>query len=581
MTFKLFKIFLSNIYSFSDFIDGFKKGPKGIFKNIFLILCFTYLIGVFGFMYVIFTMNTYNSLEYIGQTDLFPGISLMIAFLIVFNFGIISVGVSYYAGNGEEQFLSMPITPKEFFGAKFGVSLVDNGIIGIFLFTVSSGYYGYRQGLLDNPLFYIGTLITAVVSSIFVITVIYFLFIVVLCLVPAFRKRSILNGIASVFIMVMALCIGFFSGEIGTFTAMDGGEEAVSGMMGKFSNKAISASIDSDFLSFFGGGLKGNILPIFIMAATGGFIIFIVIPLLSRLYIKTFEGVSDIKQKKISKEKLDKVVSTETKRNSIFKAMFWRDVKGVLREPTFFANGPLGIILFPLILIFSSLIPFISSGDFEAIQGLGNAVQEIFLENPEMISQIKYFVCFGLIAFTLLCGNLTSVASTSFSREGKGFQTIKALPIKNEIIIKVKFFHAFSYILLSCLITVILFVGVVILAGLPFSVKDIVTIVLVMFFVTSTISILLIIIDMLFDTANPKLNWETPTGAMKQNMNAMFGMLVSLGAIGIFAFLGITCGILLKPNIIILFGIGVVFGIIAAPVGSAYFKYAEKKIQNM
>ena len=90
MTFTLFKIFLSNIYSFGDFIDSFKKGPKGIFKNIFLILCFAYLIFAFGFMYVMFTINTYGTLEYIGQTELFPGIALMIAFLIVFNFGIIS-----------------------------------------------------------------------------------------------------------------------------------------------------------------------------------------------------------------------------------------------------------------------------------------------------------------------------------------------------------------------------------------------------------------------------------------------------------------------------------------------------------
>ena len=581
MTFTLFKIFLSNIYSFGDFIDSFKKGPKGIFKNIFLILCFAYLIFAFGFMYVMFTINTYGTLEYIGQTELFPGIALMIAFLIVFNFGIISVGVSYYAGNGEEQFLSMPITPKEFFGAKFGVSLVDNAITGIFLFAISAGYYGYKQGLLSNPLFYIGTLITAVVSSITVILVIYFLFIVVLFFIPAFRKKTILNGIASVFIMLMALGIGFASGEVGAFTTIGGGDEAMSEMMGGISGKAIMVTKDNFFFDFFSSGIKGNILPILILLGIGAFAIFVLIPLLSKMYIKTFEGVSDIKQKKITKEKLEKVVSTETKRNSIFKAMFWRDVKGVLREPTFFANGPLGVVLFPLIMIFSMCIPLIADGGIGEIRGLGNAVSELFMKNPEVIGQVKYFVCFGLTAFTLFCGNLTSVAATSFSREGKGFQNIKAMPIKNEIIIEVKFFHALMYILLSCVITTIIFVSIVLLAGMPFSVKDIVSMILIMTFVSCAISTFLIIIDMLFDTINPKLNWETPTGAMKQNMNAMFAMLVSFGAIAIFATLGIVCGLFIKPNPIFIILIGILFLIIAAPVGSAYKKYAEKKIPIM
>ena len=261
--------------------------------------------------------------------------------------------------------------------------------------------------------------------------------------------------------------------------------------------------------------------------------------------------------------------------------MFWRDVKGVFREPAFFANGPLGVVLFPLIMILAMCIPFIAEGDFDAIRGLGKNVEELFMEQPEIAGQVKYFICFGLTAFTLFCGNLTSVAATSFSREGKGFQNIKAMPIKNEIIIKVKFLHAFMYILLSCVITTIIFVTVVLVAGLPLSLKDVISMILIMTFVSCAISALLIIIDMLFDTANPKLNWETPTGAMKQNMNAMFGMLVSLGTIGLFAVLGIVCGIFITPNLIFIILIGVIFAIIAALVGSAYFKYAEKRISLM
>ena len=68
---------------------------------------------------------------------------------------------------------------------------------------------------------------------------------------------------------------------------------------------------------------------------------------------------------------------------------------------------------------------------------------------------------------------------------------------------------------------------------------------------------------------------------MKQNMNALFAMLVSFGAIAIFALLGIVCGLFIKPNLIFIILIGILFLIISAPVGSAYAKYAEKKIPIM
>ena len=582
MTFQLFKIFLSNVYSFSDFIDGFKKGPKGIFKNIFLILCFIYLIVVAGLLYVMFTINTYNSLEYIGMTGLFPGISLMLAFLIVFNFGIVSVGVSYYSGNGEEQLLSLPITPREFFCAKFYVSVADNSLIGIVLFAISSGYFGYRQGLLSNPLFYLGTLITAVVSSVVVISIIYFLFVVVLYFIPAFRKRSILNGISSVFIMIMALSIGFLSGETGTFISMEGGEDVTGGFVGTLSNKSAELTEQTGIFSFLGEGLKGSIIPLLVIALIGAVILFVFIPLLSRLYIKTFEGVYDVKQKKISKDKLEKVVNSETKRASIFKAMFIRDVRGVIREPAFFANGPMGGLLFPFIFILSISIPFVSQGENAHLGELFDSIRGIFENsNPEVLEKVNYFVCFGLIAFTLFCGNLISVASSSFSREGKGFATLKAMPISNEIIVKVKFLHAFAYVLCSCLITVLIFIAAVVFLRIPYPLMDIISIILIMIFVVSSVSALLIIIDMLFDTINPKLNWEVPSAAMKQNMNALFGMLVSICTVFLFGAAGIAFGVLLKPSYVYLVLIGIIFICISAIAGAAYFKYANKKIPVM
>ena len=267
VTAKLFKIFLSNLYSFSEFTEGFKKGPKGIAKNILFIILGLYLFGVMGLMIVMMTINQYSVLAMVGQTHLFPGIALFLAMLLIFNFGFISVASCYYSGNGEEQFLSLPITPKEFFGAKLGVSFVNDAIIGIVVFAIASGYYGFKEGLLGNPLFYIGTLVTASTVSLLVIAVIYLLFIVVLYFIPKFRKRSILNGIASFFVLAMALVIGFFSGFTPTL-ATQGGEE-LSSMFGGLGSTITMVSKKAPIIGFFGKALEGNIVPILIMVANG------------------------------------------------------------------------------------------------------------------------------------------------------------------------------------------------------------------------------------------------------------------------------------------------------------------------
>ena len=46
MFYNLFKILNTNTLNFGGFLEGFKKGPKGIIKNIFIILFAVYVLAV-------------------------------------------------------------------------------------------------------------------------------------------------------------------------------------------------------------------------------------------------------------------------------------------------------------------------------------------------------------------------------------------------------------------------------------------------------------------------------------------------------------------------------------------------------
>ena len=91
------------------------------------------------------------------------------------------------------------------------------------------------------------------------------------------------------------------------------------------------------------------------------------------------------------------------------------------------------------------------------------------------------------------------------------------------------------------------------------------------------ISLLLIFVEMFIDTINPKLLWENPMAAFKQNVNAIVSTFISMGVV----FLSGLLMFFLPKNFMGLLLTAIIFGAIAAPVGVFYFRYAVKKIPKM
>lgn len=574
MFFKLFKIFLSNIFSFDSIVDGFKKGIKGITKSVLLILLFLYVICCFGGMYISVMISAYKMLESSGQVYLMPVVSFLIIFLIIIFFGFTSVAANYYTNSGEEQFLSMPISSSVFFGAKFSVSFVTDAVIGIILFSIANFVYAANVGLLKNPFFYIGVIISSSAISLLVILLIYILLILPLYFFRALRKKSFLTGLASFFIIVFALFYGLFSSKMSS-SFVNGDLQQISQPILNFSAKI---SQKYPFLFFIADAINGNFFSVLFLLFVSLIIVFVFVPTLSRLYIKTLDGFSDIKTKKLSQKRTTEVLKKDLSANSVFKALFIRDVRLVLREPSFFANGPLLIFLFPIILIVSFGIGFVTT--------MENPAQEfphLVLSLKEKIADVdieflKYCISVGGAVFVIFIGNMASVAITSFSREGKSLFDLKAMPIKNDIIVKAKFWHAFLYIFIADFMVIVFLIVLNLIFSSLFTFINLFSVIFYMSLNAFAVSVLLILCDMFVDTVNPKLLWENPVAAFKQNLNTLAGFLLNIVIISILIVLVIF---VLPKNQFGQLILTFVFVIISAPVGAKYFKYAEKRISLM
>lgn len=573
VTFLVFKVFMKNLYSFGSFVEGFKKGPKAIIKNILIILCFIYCIGAFGGMYGYSMWNFYGGLESNNCTYLMPLVAMFVAMIMILVFGMLSAASNYYTGTGEEQFISMPLTPANFFGAKFGVTFVTDAILGICMFGISAVIYGIKQHLFTKPGFYFGFIAMALALSVTVVFIIYLLLILFLLAFRNLRKRTILTGFASAVVIVFAVGYSMISTRL-TTPSMQG---ELSSMTDLLIQKLAEIAQNNSFLVFMADAMNGNWFSIIFMIGVFALVAGVLVPAIAPLYIKTLNGFSDIKTKKIDEKDVQHIFKTGFKKQTVFKALYIRDVKTVLREPSFFANGPLIIILMPLIFFFSFGVGFLSAGD----QGINEAITELRQVlmglDAAQIEKVEYYMVLvgGALAFFL--GGSTCIASTAFSREGKSLYNLKAMPIETDTIVAAKVWHAITYIFLAIIMVfVLLFAGTSVI-GFPFPNGAVLQMTVQIITLGLTPSLLLIFIDMFLDTANPKLEWENPLAAFKQNTNSIFSILISFGVVGVC----VGLSFLLPKNFVGTTIMSVIFAVIVAPVGSAYYKYARKKFPRM
>ncbi len=162
-------------------------------------------------------------------------------------------------------------------------------------------------------------------------------------------------------------------------------------------------------------------------------------------------------------------------------------------------------------------------------------------------------------------GSSTSIACTSVSRDAKILPWIKALPVSPFEYFVAKLLHAEIFSGLGALVGCVAS-RIVLRTGL----LDL-TLGLVLALLFSTAFNMG---GLWLDTAYPRLRWDNPVAAMKQNPNAV---IVILGAMGLLAALGVfTFNINLPRNVYALIYALIFAGLIAAWL-LGYPKFAERR----
>ncbi len=227
----------------------------------------------------------------------------------------------------------------------------------------------------------------------------------------------------------------------------------------------------------------------------------------NRIFYKSLLAGQEVsrKRKTISSDELARKYE---KTSNPITSLFFREWKLLLRTPVYVLNCLAGIIIGPFMVI---LIMFTKNSGGENLSTIIN--------NPDY----SFYIQLIGLAFMLYVSGINVAASTAISREGSTFWISKIIPVPAKHQVLAKFLNGFSIACLGVIMTAI------ILAIFIMPVPSVILITLLGFIG----SIPLTAFNLMIDMAKPKLIWNNPQEAVKQNMNGLLGMLVSFLILGV------------------------------------------------
>lgn len=251
------------------------------------------------------------------------------------------------------------------------------------------------------------------------------------------------------------------------------------------------------------------------------------------------------------------VVAKQATATPVMKALFMREWKRFIRVPIWVLNGFIAILIVPLMAFF----PALSEG-----QSLGQLA-----EWASSAPSGKTAVTLVFAALIAALSALNTLCSTSISREGKHLWISKMLPISAKQQVLSKILHAG----LAAIISAIPIIGLYQYVFNP-GVLSLVAALLLGLFAGATPQLC----GLIFDMWHPFLTWSNPQHAVKNNLNAVFPLILML-PLGFGSFLAYRSLINVLGNNSVLLTLLVVHSILAVVCFVVTLRLAERLYLNL
>lgn len=496
----LTKTLLKANLGFSKAVREIKNDPRKLGIPLLMVLALGSLIPVYV-LYIKLLKSVYLQLFVLQQEGtifaiLFSGASIAVLF-----FGMVYAMSTLYFSRDLERLLYLPLREESLIAAKFfNMVFYEYFIVLPFLLPVFFVAFPDLGGPMYALYFVVGVLLVPVIPLSLGTLLVMF----IMKFVSLDGKKDMIRTVSLFAILILILGIQVLvsraamtlppGSEAEFLAALLRDENSLVHLVGRSYPPAIWIS-KALYLKNFGEGLLYFILYGVVSAA----FLLGTIQVGKRWYVQGFFNKVESSKKQGKAEDQKKLIQ-----HSVWKAVFLQDFRLVMRTPVYLFNCVSIVVLLPVLLF---LMPVLS-GETE----LG------FLLN--IPPRFEPYVGLVLIGFFVFMAGINPTQSTTISREGKNYWVQQVLPISK----RDRFIGRMAFPLVLQLFSMIF-----LLVGLAFVMKLRLSIMIGALAGGGFITLPILALGILVDTLRPKLDWDDPQKAVKQNFNVFIDMLLGAG----------------------------------------------------
>ena len=479
----------------------FTKEKKRLWEPIFILLSIIIGGGSLLILYSLLLLGIFMGGQAISHPEIVLTFAFMATQLLILVFGIFYIMSVFYFSNDMNILIPLPLRPAEVLGVKFIIILIGEYLIALPMLLPAFIIYGI--GTWSNIFYWLKGIILVLMAPILPLVIASVFVILLMRFINIRKSKDLMVVLGSLLGLFLGLGVNFLTQNI-----PEGNEKEFFVNLIE-SNRGLIEAIGNKFppsvwatLGLTSPGLQG----------LGYFVLFVGLSLLllavllwmgNAFFYKGYIAGQEVQRraKAISAEDMER---RSSKVDSPVVALFKREWKLFMRTPIYLMNGIAGMIIAPFLMI----MPFITQAE--------EMSEVVRLAKEPKYAPIAALISLGIMLFA---SSMNLIASTSISREGGTFWISKLIPASPKDQVLAKLIHS------SCLsLIALILMAVPLYFLLDISLYRLIIITFIGFLANVLINILGLIIDLL----RPKLEWNDPQEAIKQNLNAFLAMLAVL-----------------------------------------------------
>ena len=427
--------------------------------------------------------------------------TLMMAFFFIMS--------SLYLGRDTMFMASLPIRPRMLLGAKLTQVWISETLIDAFIILPACILFGVRTG--QSADFYVRMILVWLLAAVLPICIVSFISAFLIRLSVLWRHREMFMTVGGIGLFVIYMIVMMNVGAV-TGDSADSGEMIQQFFM---DNSARISGLTRFFppAGWASEALQGDWgkLALYALVSVGAAAL--VIAVLGIFYRKLSllqsEAPTAAGKKGIQKGSI--------REGNAFMANVKREILMILRVPSYAVNI-LPIAFMPLVIVVMMGVMFNRSA--------GNADQGTI---AQAMAQLNPAAVMGIMAVAVAyMAGMNPALSTAVTREGKGHDFIKSLPVSAKTLIHAKLAVGFGLVAVGVIAAMIALA--VMIPG--FMTEAILALILVLIFCFACACLALS-----RDVKKPKLDWVTEQEAVKQNFGMLISMLISWAVLAALAIL--------------------------------------------